>query len=97
MTATDMGHGMMHQKMGAKSTQPVQMPATTCSHCASPDDITLFVNDLDISSPHLILAFVVMEAFSIQTEAELPSFTERPQAPPRSSTTLYTTTQRIRI
>ena len=97
MANAGMDHGMMQASMSTESTQPVQMPPATCSHCDSPGDIALFVNDLDISSPHLILAFVVSETVSIHTEAELPNFIERAQAPPRSSTTLYTTTQRIRI
>lgn len=99
MTDTDMGHGMTHHSMSEipMQAQPEQMPPATCSHCSSPDDIALFVNDLDISSPHLILAFVVMETISTHAEAELPGFIERAQAPPRSATTLYTTTQRIRI
>jgi len=99
MANSEMDHGMMHQAMSEMpmQAQPEQMPKSACSHCDSQDEVALFVNDLDISSPHLILAFVVMETFSIHSEAELPDFSERAQAPPRSSTTLYTTTQRIRI
>ncbi len=99
MMGSDTSHDMMHHSMSDMSmqAQPEQMPKSACSHCDSPDEIALFVNDLDISSPHLILAFVVMETFSTDAEAVLPNFSERAQAPPRSSTTLYTTTQRIRI
>jgi len=99
MTDSGMAHDMMHQTMSKMPMQgqSEQVPPATCSHCSSPDDIALFVNDLDISSPHLILAFVVMASISIHSKAELPGFIERAQAPPRSSTTLYSTTQRIRI
>ncbi|HKI60492.1 MAG TPA: hypothetical protein VKA23_05610 [Mariprofundaceae bacterium] len=99
MASFDMGHGIMQQTMSEMPMQPQseQLPSSTCSHCDSPDEIALFVNDLDISSPHLILAFMVMETIAQQSGINLPDFIERAQAPPRSSSTLYTTTQRIRI
>lgn len=99
MANSDMNHGMMHQAMSEMpmQAQPEQMPKSACSHCDSQDEIALFVNDLDVSSPHLILAFVVMETINQQSASDLPNFIERAQAPPKSSSTLYTTTQRIRI
>ncbi len=94
----DSGHHMsMQHEMGAKPAhaQPEDMQMSTCSHCESPEDVALFVNDLDLSEQ--LSAFIVVEASTTFPATASRNFMERAQAPPRSSTTLYTTTQRIRI
>ncbi|MES0372187.1 MAG: hypothetical protein ABUK11_07900 [Mariprofundaceae bacterium] len=90
----------MQHEMSAKSmqemamqAQPESSPMATCSHCSSPENFALFLNNLDISPSDLLLAFVVVETAATTSQ----NFIARAQAPPRSSTTLYTTTQRIRI
>ncbi|NOR72684.1 MAG: hypothetical protein GQ467_02250 [Mariprofundaceae bacterium] len=85
----------MHHEMGS---QPMhEMSMSTCSHCASPEDFTLFASSLDVSPADLLLAFVVVETPATTSATTLLNFMERAYAPPRSSTTLYNTTQRIRI
>ena len=96
----DSGQQMdMQHEMGAQSIQAQSepLPMSTCSHCAAPENFTLFVNDLDVSPSDLLFAFVVMETPVTTSATASLNFMERAQAPPRSSTTLYTITQRIRI
>jgi len=90
----DMQHEMASMPMLA---QPEPSPMSVCSHCASPENFALFLNNLDISPSDLLLAFVMVDTSSTASATASQSFIERAQAPPRSSTTLYTTTQRIRI
>jgi len=87
-----MQHEMAVKPMQAQSEQ---MPMSACSHCESPEDIALFINNLDLSN--LLSAFIVVETSATTSATTSQNFVERAQAPPRSSTTLYTTTQRIRI
>jgi hypothetical protein len=89
----------MQHEMGAKQmqAQPEQLPTSACSHCASPASFAVFINDLNISPTDLLFAFVVLETYSTTATTASLNFMERAQAPPRSSSTLYNTTQRIRI
>ncbi|MFC1536222.1 hypothetical protein ACFL48_00230 [Pseudomonadota bacterium] len=71
-------------------------PESTCSHCAAPDDFSFSINDLNQAPGMQLLAYIEFKA--VYSEPESAAFnTERAQAPPNSSKTLYTTTQRIRI
>ncbi|MCF7821969.1 MAG: hypothetical protein K9M17_05965 [Mariprofundaceae bacterium] len=94
----DPGQHVQHG-MGIRPMQPQseQLPMSACSHCASPENFALFVNDLDASPADLLFAFVVLETYATAATAASLNFIKRSLAPPRSSTTLYTTTQRIRI
>ena len=93
-----MEHSGIQHEMSSMQAQPMQeIPMSACSHCASPDDFAIFVNDVDASPADLLLAFIVLETIPATSSAALPNFVERAQAPPNSSSTLYTTTQRIRI
>lgn len=85
----------MQHEMGSNHIQ--EMPMSACSHCASPESFALFIHDLDISPTDLLFAFVVLETYSTTATTASLNFMERAHAPPRSSTTLYNTTQRIRI
>lgn len=69
--------------------------ASACTHCASPDDFSVSINSLDHSPVMFLLAYMTTELAA--SKASAAPFTERAQAPPQSSTTLYTTTQRILI
>jgi len=94
----DSSHQMaMQHEMGTKPIhdQSEKMPMSACSHCESPEDIALFINDLDLSGQ--LFTFIVVETSATTSASTSENFTERAQAPPRSSSTLYTTTQRIRI
>jgi len=92
-------HASMQHEMGDRSmqSQPEPSPMSACSHCASPENFALFVNNLDLSSTDLLLAFIVVETALTTSETTSQNSVDRAQAPPRSSTTLYSTTQRIRI
>jgi len=90
-----MEHSNMQHEMGSEPMQEMPMPA--CSHCASPDDFAVYVNDLDVSPVELLIAFIAFGEANNPSAAVSLNFSERVQAPPRSSTTLYTTTQRILI
>jgi len=74
-----------------------EMSMSACSHCASPEDFALFSSSLDLSPTDLLLAFVVVDTSTATSATTLLNFMDRAHAPPRSSTTLYNTTQRIRI
>lgn len=71
--------------------------ASACTHCASPNKFTVFAAHVDHSPVTFLLAYVATESPVSTSEVSSVSFTERAQSPPRSSTTLFTTTQRIRI
>jgi uncharacterized protein involved in copper resistance len=93
MPTSDMQAASMQQEENAMD----HSMAMACTHCASPENYTLFVNGLDVSPTDLLLAFVVVDRSTTTSATSLSNFIERAQAPPRSSTTLYNTTQRIRI
>ncbi|MDT8376766.1 MAG: hypothetical protein RQ867_08570 [Mariprofundaceae bacterium] len=94
-----MEHSNMQHEMGSRSmqAQPEQLPISACSHCASPDDFAVFVNDLDSSPVGFLIAFVASGETANPSATVSLSLSERALAPPRSSTTLYTTTRRIRV
>lgn len=91
----EMSTTSMHEM--AMQAQPESSPMSACSHCSSPENFALFTHDLDISPSDLLFAFVVLESSEAIAVTTPMNFIKRAQAPPRSSTTLYNTTQRIRI
>ncbi len=71
--------------------------AMACTHCASPDNFTVYTTHADHSPVTFLLAYVESDAIAFAPEAFSAFPAERVQALPRSSTTLYNTTQRILI
>jgi len=85
-----MGHDM--------SSEPMQeIPASACSHCTSPDGVTISSSFLDQAPVVVLIAYMATKATASTFESPALLFIEKAQAPPNSSSTLYTTTQRIRV
>ena len=92
-------HSNMQHEMSSEAmhVDTQNMPMSACSHCSSPEDFSLFTSHIDLSPADFLLAIVEVGELASSTPLTLPAFVERTQAPPNSSSTLYTTTQRIRI
>ena len=93
----------MHAEMPRSDMQSASMKHVegsmdlACTHCASPDDFAVYITHVDHSPVTFLLAYVETDAIALTPETSSAFPAERVQAPPRSSTTLYNTTQRILI
>ncbi len=98
---------MMHSGMPHSDTEAASVQHETaamdhamksaCTHCASPDDFTISATHTDHAPATFLLAYVAIDEAASAPETVSARFAERVQAPPRSSTTLYSTTLRILI
>jgi hypothetical protein len=93
MPTSDMQAANMQQEENAMD----HSMAMACTHCASPDNFTVYTTHVDHSPVTFLLAYMETDAIAFTPETSSAFPAERVQAPPRSSTTLYNTTQRIRI
>lgn len=91
-----MGHSNM-MKHGVSSIPMQKNQTSACTHCSSPDDFSVFSTDLDSPLVEQLITFVVSADTILPNTTAWLNLSGRAQAPPQSSTTLYTTTQRIRI
>jgi len=93
MHSMNMGHTAkaMHPSLPRKHD-------TACTHCDSPQNLNTTVQAADLVPAAMLLAVVVpLAEIASPAAVHTSGFADRAQAPPDSSDTLFTTTQRIRI
>jgi hypothetical protein len=92
-------HAAMQHEMGSMPMQAgsEQLPMSACSHCSAPDDFTVISSAPDQIPVTFLVIYLATTLMTPTFGATTPLFIEKAQAPPNSSSTLYITTQRIRI
>jgi len=97
MASHNMDMSADHCATTAEVTHDAGMDQSACAHCNQPDEL-LQISHANVDAELLLLGFISLQLNAIPMAEALLTLDSHPATgPPGSSTSLYQTTQRIRI
>ncbi|MDQ6963221.1 MAG: hypothetical protein Q9M28_11965 [Mariprofundaceae bacterium] len=92
----DMSVSAAHCDKKADNTQAKKQQIPSCSHCDQPDELWQTIKT-SLDTTALNVAILAWPSVTLHAVASVSLTSALATGPPRSSTLLYTTTQRIRL